>query len=513
MGWQLGIAVSKGAIPAPDWPLSPPVLFWDTRRWNGMTNGAVIPNLGSAGASFNLAVTESATQVLTASVSAGATWSTLLDDACGSKAPFTVMVCHEYRGRAGGSTPYTTTYNAVISWPGNYFNASSAKLGTTGTLFSGSVQSGEAVVDLALGGKVSNAMGSQFMDSDINKRFKTMTYNPVTFEGKVSSGPTDQVSTVTPGTCVLTPDPSTGSLNVFIRGNRGTVSMPYDGTGVLGMIMFRGVPTPAQIAFYQAMFSAPYSTEPFSYTMGSPYDTPGGSTFSIRRSWYDSTHCYHWLQAQPSSTVNTFYQAYLTPISGATLPSTIDFILAGAGEGAAGESGGANRRGGGAGGGQIVQVSGHTAPTSPSQFYFSPTFGTGHTTTFEGYTASGRTSGTSWPFIGPNGQVDKGATHTGGTGSLSPAGGGGGAGAGGNGGNSSGTTGGVAGAGIGSNWHWSGSTYYHGCGGPGGGTVVGARPQQPLGLGWGAQGTFVTGLAGRQSGGPSGLIVRYLRQY
>lgn len=470
------------------------LIVWDTRSWNGMTNGPIIPNQGSAGSAFDIAVTNTPTASLVApqmgTVHALGTvtgdWDLLGGPPCDG--PFTVMVA----GLRGDGS---------VKWPNSASNA--AMIGfTTGPI-------SYRRIDLRGSGTPN---GGRVETTSSQGGFWTLTYDPVDGGSTVWRelaaflGSITREGTV--GSCRYVPDAESGNIISDLRMGAPTILRPSEGVGPVGFVLFRGEPSAADMAYWEAYFDTPVAT-PFSYELTSPYDP---SAFMWRREWFDDDYCYHWMECMPSSTDPVFTFTDVEPIVGKTLPATIDFILVGAGQNAAGEASGLNRRGGGGGGGEVVEVLGHTAPVASTEFKVGA-FGNVGSCFFEGYGATGRPSGTLYPFIGPNGANDlSGAAGTGGTGTLSPAGGGGGGGAGGNGGNSSGTTGGDGGDGIASDWHWTGATVYHGTGGPGGGTVVGARPG-PVGLGAGAQGTFVTGAPGVQGGGSAGLVIRYERQH
>lgn len=489
------------AVAHPREALRAAFIVWDARMWNGMTNNAIIPNLGSAGSAFDLEVTAGLSNPATTMVGAVSTpgdWDLIDGPPCDG--PFTFMFVREWPARSGGSGNDLGT--ASLSWPNTGLGNASLRGGST--MFAG------------LGG---TSVGRIFSPStspgpNIASRFHTVTIDPVdggsTYWYDLTPTNPSLRDVSVPDDCQDAADALTGNMLGAGGGTRGWKSLPQDGLGWIGYVAFRGEPTDADITYWKTYFDTPLPPDPFLYTLDSFYDTPApGSNFTTRRAWYDGTYCYHWLETFVNSTANSFKVCSLTPVPGATLPSTIDFILVGAGENVAGRISGTPSRSGGGGGGEVIEVLGHTAPVASTDFTLGGLGIAGHAL-FEGYQAIGKPSGTNYTFRGPNGGDSLDGVNAGGTGTVAFGGGGGGAG--GVGGNATGSAAGDGGDGILSDWHWSATPQHHGGGGPG---SVSPNSdwgdwQEPRGLGWGARGTSVTTPPNNiMPGGPAGLIIRY----
>ena len=285
-----------------------------------------------------------------------------------------------------------------------------------------------------------------------------------------------------------------------------TPGQPFD--GMVGTALFRGVPSASSMQFWYDYFYGPAPDPLPPYV--SPFPYSGG--FS---KWTDGTYAYHEFSGTAGG-------ASLTPVSGYTLPSTIDFWLIGGGGGGCGfqTPGG----GGGGGGGEVIEVLGIAAPVT-SQTFVQGAGGASRTnggsSTFMGYTARGGRGATSH-VGGTNGDL----VTPGGTRLLAERAGGGGGGAGGPGQNAAGTTAGKGGLGreivtIG------GSTIPWAAGGHAGGntgTIITPQSQwvEPGGLaattspiqvalrGGGGGGRVSNTNATGFPGAVGGLVVRYL---
>lgn len=489
-------------------PLSQPFVVWDARMWNGMTNEAIIPNLGSAGSALDLVVTAASSDPvnrMAAAVTVAGDWDLVGGPPCDG--PFTIMVCLEWERRPGGlPSNFAQLGNIGLWWPSRAVNAANLEGGQTPRITLGPAGAGEITAP------------SNTAASSINSRFKTLTLDPVDggstyWLGTTATNPTTRSGS--PGACSNAEDAEAGNIIGRGLGLRGFSSLPQDGLGWIGYAMFRGEPTPQDIDYWKTYFNTPLPPDPFLYEVTSVHDTPApGTAFTVRRSWYDATYCYHWIESQVNATDNVFKTVTVRPIPAATLPATIDFILVGAGQNVAGRNSPRPSNSGGGGGGQVIQVSGHPAPTTATDFTLGG-FNNAGDAKFEGFTANGKNSGTTFQFVGPNGGISLDGVNAGGVGGQAGQGAGGG-GAGGAG--QSFASGSNGGAGILSNWHWSATNQAHGGGGPGQRAMpaasvpstYGAWANEPRGLGWGARGTsWTTGPARLSAGGPAGLIIRY----
>lgn len=551
-------------------PLSDPIILWDTRSWDGSFGAGTggLPNEGTAGAAFDLDVYESIDSVNGA----------ISTYACQGTGPFAGWVTPsgidwDDMGGAPIDGPFT-----IITAIGSFAKSSpvgavgaegqvdvevilgdspSVRTFGTGTIFFtlDNDQELDGYMDLFHNGAAPGSIAYDFYEpvkipggdcpdcaeDFVRERLLVMTMDGVDGGGSFWRIGLDGIPVpVTPRIDGTGPAPLVEEFNVddtfqnavgpsaptdsrfalfgYDVRNDGPLTPGEQWNGPLGFVLLRGEPTQADLAYWHAYFFTgytPYVAPLPSYEML----PPGGGSFPASATkqvtWFDDTYVYHWHQGQPAGTINsTFLRMFLTPIAGMPLPSTIDFILVGAGENAATSVAVGNTKGGGGGAGEVKEILGHPAPVAASQFNVG--FGTGSSysgnVSFEGYTCQGIVNASSFPFRSNGGNGFPFGPYTGGTGSTGVAGGGG-RGAAGNGGNRVGTTGGDGGPGIASTWHWTRTTTrYHGVGGYGRGSINGVAPGWNTGLGHGALGAFVNGNPGIQRGGPCGIVIRYLRQ-
>jgi hypothetical protein len=519
-----------GAAVQPRQDMPEPYILWDTRSWDGSlgvgTGG--IPNEGTAGPSFDLDVTE---RVLGDGSYAyfakqgpaveDASWvTTAVDwDAVGGvpcDGPVTVMM-------AFGDFPRRSTAGDPSGFPNasvyalQYFRSNPSDWHWTmgGEWYNNDDGDMSGYLDAnanadACDYKFSTVYGDSNPGDDLAVREQLLvlthdiadgggtfwrwpepcpaeiefvpptapTLTPFTFEIFDEDAPCDGKAAFAPCASQAAQGSILGGTNeqfCFIGEHRSwaplTPGQPWN--GLIGVAMFRGEPTRAQVQFWHDYFLTGYT----------PTTTPLG--FRPDNNWtirVDDTYVYHYIRA------GSGVPCVLSPIPGLPTPTTVDlFMIGGGGAGFDNDSTSGQPAGGGAAG-QVRQASGLVVPPLTNiTCYIGPAGAR--------YTGSGRGAGqpggpTIWDLGSntPGGQLTAFGGNAGlGTGvggandsfaggaAISPAGGGG-AGSGGVGGSApSSLEAGPGGPGVTNDWE-TGSPLVYGRGGNGGGRAAFGDP-------------------------------------